>query len=142
MTDLTDLIARVEKLEGPDREVDDLIAVRVARMKPTTTYGHEVLGNLREAPNRSPLYTASLDAALALVERVLPGWGGMVDFGALMCGAAVHSADLWSPVREVGETEDGFPVDIRDEARGEAKTPALALILTLLRALQASEKQS
>jgi len=74
MTETEKLIGLLERATGPDRELDDLLAVRVAGMKATTTYGHECLGNVREAPNHSPRYTASLDAALALVERVKPGW--------------------------------------------------------------------
>lgn len=64
------LIARLEGGLGPDQELDELIAMKVAGFKPTVTLGHEVLGNLRTVPAYPPKYTSSLDAALALVERV------------------------------------------------------------------------
>ena len=67
-----------------------------------------------------PRYTASLDAALALVERVLPGWGFYIRRNAYGCEAALVSSGL------CGVTQP----------RIEAPTPALALCLALVRALQ------
>lgn len=83
MTDLQGLLERVEKASGPDREVDLLIV----ELFPESPAADIVVGRVRRwidarqphqysanAFNAGQLpYTASLDAALALVERVLPG---------------------------------------------------------------------
>lgn len=68
----SDLIARVEALEGPDREVDALIAKTVGRDN-RQILRHEfgrapVVETIADAP---PHYTASLDAARSLVPH---GW--------------------------------------------------------------------
>lgn len=57
-----DLIAKLEGLTGPDRAIDHAVH---ATTNPPLRDGLR-FGNV-------PAYTASLDAAVSLVERVLPG---------------------------------------------------------------------
>lgn len=68
--------------------------------------------------------TASLDAAIALVEKVLPGWYMMID-GSLMTSFEVSLTDSSVPSAEVREDVSRF------FARG--KTLPLAILAALLR---------
>ncbi len=76
--DLHDLLTRVEASTGADRELDRDIGLALAKPRglrfderDETWWDHSpASGGQRWSP---PAYTASLDAALALVERVLPG---------------------------------------------------------------------
>lgn len=61
-----------------------------------------------------------LDAAVALVERVLPGWVWTVSLGS-----------------EGKPTAFVFPKDGKITSMGSAPTPALALVLALLLAMEA-----
>ncbi len=79
MSDLSALIERLEKLTGPDRDVDEAIQ---AWSVGATIEWQEYAG--RNAYHRDDSWvsigalqplTASLDAAIALVERILPGHG-------------------------------------------------------------------
>lgn len=149
MTAHAELITRLEAATGPDREIDLDIAVGL-KIAPggekwerrNGRYDQGGSPHLREnrAPDPGPWptfsaqpYTASVDAALALLERVLPGWAGMVSFGP----SEMQRADVWGPVKEIGEAEDGTPVEMRDDGDGEAPTPAIALCIAVLRALEA-----
>ena len=73
------LLARVEAATGPDREIDGALALMEGwtfqKMKGDREPYWRKPG-ATEYWNRSTLinYTASIDAALALVERMLPGW--------------------------------------------------------------------
>lgn len=126
---LSSLIERLEKASGPDREIDALIfvavdardpALRVARSTPLGWYVEA--GDDEDRPLLQPEYTKSLDAALALCERVLPaGWCGNVDWGVRMPSATLKHVGL-------------------DMYVAFAATPPLALCLALLRAL--SQKES
>lgn len=146
------LLARVEAATGPDREIDtDLL---LATGSDPRMYGRASLNDggkvvwkmgdgecLSEAVARHPArkadaaiwfqvpqYTAALDATLALCERVLPGklyedrdwplW--MPSICQLMNGN--WAANLY-------RQSDGL------RGHGEAKTPALALLAAMLRAL-------
>lgn len=74
------------------------------------------------------LFTESLDAAVALCERVLPGWRGDLDLAPFEpgdnCGARL------------------FPPKSITNIAGEAATPALALIAAVLRALASQVQPS
>lgn len=85
--DLQALIERVEKATGPDRELDvDIVwAIEPDRYrsaywngrlgKPGTTLPLKLDGLGRTSVRSNcPALTASVDAALAFMERVLPGW--------------------------------------------------------------------
>ena len=90
MADLAALIERLEKLTGPDREVDEAIhriaqpnADMFRRWNPEPIVDYSDVGShwkwnaewlsggFSSVP--FPKYTASLDAVIALVERELPG---------------------------------------------------------------------
>lgn len=144
MNDLADLIARVEGASGPDRELDVALAdalhpnvtlmplssnpeewvVKIGdKWVPTTRYPR---GYMTTGDRYVQAYTSSLDAALGLVERVLPGWRWMVRrVYPEHDGRTQHVAYVES-------------VDYGDYHAATAPTPALALILAMLRAKEAS----
>lgn len=125
---LASLIERVEKAEAGSRELDAAVWAAANgyelfehdgagwryRMSPDDIMRHERTGYI------SP-YTTSLDAALALAERVLPNIGAW-DVGHAYDAEPSHYARLVL-------VRDGDP-----EVFGRAPTPALALVLAVLRA--------
>lgn len=89
----TDILARLKSATGPDREIDAMIwraaaadekwvaykaVKRPAFMSTDDWRFHDgwFVGRKTEDdfPERLEIFTASIDAALALVERMLPGW--------------------------------------------------------------------
>ncbi len=146
--DLSALIARLEAAEAGSRELDAEIWLRFNRPEYTGGVkalemrgwhdgrGHLILETDDGEEVADELYigsaTTSLDAALALAERGLPGWVSLITAG----GDLKQTADLFGPVIEMGEDFEGAEVEIRDEAHGEADTPALALCIAILRAKQ------
>lgn len=81
MIEITELLERVKVATGPDRALDAAILCAFppfgVKWKPDpkvigrATFEHVIGdGDSRGAPT----YTASIDAALALVKRVMPGW--------------------------------------------------------------------
>lgn len=151
MTDLSSLISLVEKATGPDRELDRLIhfhveapwlAEKCAKWTPAAFEGpndflwwtSERLAEGKEGYHDGwESYTSSVDSVLVLIGEKLPGWSGVVDFGH---DSPMRRADMYGPVKEMGEDEYGNPVEIRDYWEGEAPTPAIALVLATLLALQ------
>lgn len=129
-----DLLARVEAATGPDRELDAALWLdftpgatrRASTVKSSKgLWPDYTIDETREAGGALivvPAYTASLDAALALVERVLPGWvwsvGNLASGGGQAYLMRAQSAAL------IG---------------GKASTPALALLAAMLKALMAQE---
>ncbi|MBX3583602.1 MAG: hypothetical protein KF810_17080 [Rhizobiaceae bacterium] len=122
------LLSRVAKLEGADREVDAEIDVHLfggETVWKMAIYTMESYPASRRPSKQHiggfaneyvPLYTSSLDAAVALVERVRPGCDWQVSNG--------H--------------EDGCAarIDYGERATFHAgHTPAIALILALLQSL-------
>jgi hypothetical protein len=100
---------RLKAAVGGDRVIDGLLSV-------------ELDGG---AGPTAPPYTASLDSALALVERVLPG-------------ALIQIRSQEQPLGEIGWNAQLDTLDCRLFAWATAKTPALAMIKALLKALSAS----
>lgn len=133
---LASLLARVEAATGPDRETDAAIwlhftpgATRWSTRVRHAKTGHEWdVDETRDATGylvTVPDYTASLDAALALVERTLPSW--MVS----LLLSREHG-------RHFASVRNGSIINPdKIEGTGEATTPALALLAALLKALQA-----
>lgn len=139
------LIERLEKAESGSRELDALIWAEVhpERIKVTgwnKPYGDQMDRTQVEfstPPKRTRCVTSdqgpfshaepvttSLDAALALASRVLPGW-------------------LWS----AGTSDDGTAIAVLDDlnasggfAESRAKTPALALCIAILKARAIQEQ--
>jgi len=104
---LSEVLEQVRAATGPDQALDLRIA-RALGLWDVSMPGYEFL-IVRE-------YTGSIDAAVGLVERVLPGFAWSYHPEA---GAAVWDNDFLGPVRS---------------GRGDAETPALALIAAMLEA--------
>ena len=115
---MTDLIARIEALDGPDREADAAIALALSLYDQPEDLGcfedpaEAIVGG--GGQTWAPLaYTGSIDAAMTLVPE---GWGWKVrkwaGGGAAAGCYASGSADIWR----------------------NSKTPALALCAAALRA--------
>jgi hypothetical protein len=139
--DIVGLLERVEAATGPDRELDYELALYEKapdwrKRKPwkqtngwakpdvaSTSWAvlfYDGGGNALPVPQ----YTASLDAALALCERVLPGW--VVQLETWRDPAATARLAEWN----IGEAEH----------EGHARTLPLALLAALLRALLETTK--
>ncbi len=136
MTDLRGLIERVEKATGLDRELDGAIHNALFGTAYVRCTG-SVTGFMTSATNNGnptvPIYTNSVDAALALVEKMRPGYRWGVSSVAIKIGAHPDGKTAYgegfrahvtknSPLRPMPSTAD-------------APTPALAIILALLRSL-------
>lgn len=99
------LVDLLSKLDGPSGELDREICKHLGLLSGMTCeYNHWPLR-----------VTSSVDAAIALAERVLPGWGWQVD----KCGAVLRS---------------GHALFSTDHS-----TPAIALCIALLRAKEAGK---
>ena len=135
MRELAGLIERLEKATGPDREIDALIEIEArrqeayrvglnddqrAKWKPVGSNGEVEEGGTRY---HSPKFTASLDATVALIERVLPG----CEFSLTNLYGVAH-AEL--PLNRDNGWENGRRTD---------GNLAIAMLIALLRAL--SERQ-
>ncbi len=144
---LGELLARLEAATGPDRELDFELHIsliedavwpvtdRRGRVTNPNSRMSDYLATYRDVINADdqdfdfPRYTASLDAALGLVERTLPNWLWKVAcagddrperFDALLMAPHIAARDIY----------------------GEGKTPALALLTAMIRALLANTSPS
>lgn len=109
------LIERLEAAEVGSRELDAAIwyaLIETCGGKPD-----------KDMIGRWPDYTTSLDAALALAERVLPGWHWELD----NVGGSPYAANLTNPVGR-------FLICGDTEVYSTAPTPALALCIAILKA--------
>lgn len=138
--ELADLLARIESATGPDRELDcDVFVALEVTLNTGQSPGpgaspfnplyspYLVLrpGNQRLTPatrEDAPTYTASVDVALSLKNRLLPGHAGAVGDMAFDPPPRPPWACIW--------TKGGDP-----KFHGEGKTPALALLSAIFRAL-------
>jgi hypothetical protein len=130
MTDntvLTDLLARVEGARGPDRELDRDLAE--ALYPELLTRERRVIQNDEFAwllpaygITRCERYTASLDAALALVSRALP---------EANCLGVELVVDKWDGYVSRNNVQSGHWLC---EANGK-KTAPVAILAALLKAL-------
>lgn len=155
MTDIAGLIERLEAATGPDRELDAAIVAHlnnasVRRYPPQTDFGPgarwqfwsldgaHFLGNESKFP--VPALTASLDAALALVERVRPGWKVSLFIGHLTGKKNGEGcrAELYAPGRpkRIAAQDWKWP---KMAACYYAPTPAIALLIALLRTLETEQ---
>ena len=129
MSELAELLKRVEAATGPDREIDELLtawSVGAVREE-DATFDHKPAYH-RDGfwVSIGPIapYTASIDAAVSLIEKRLPGWAWLVDWIGMPDQPACH-AEVWLP----GYRSQHLG---RERWRGEAPTPALALLRALL----------
>ncbi|QND34016.1 hypothetical protein HB772_18515 [Sinorhizobium meliloti] len=137
---VAELIQRLEAATGPNYALeidifkfanpkyDEYVEGRGGLVHPSDGEDQRVLSNVRPSN-----YTASIDTALRLLEWLLPDWSGVVDFGK---ESPLRRADIYGPVKEMGEDEYGAPVEVRDFSWGEAPTPALALCIAIFKAVQ------
>lgn len=117
---LSDLQKALEEATGPDRKIDFWLMA----FDPTSDPSKPAI-----------VYTASLDAAIALANRLLPGWGWRCGFGLSphwVNGRAVYG---WSHLNRVHPDH----ALTKDEATGYAASAPLAICLAIVRALLAKE---
>jgi hypothetical protein len=127
---MTDLIKRLEEAEAGSRDLDALICVTTndrppwARRAPEqlVVNGSCVTLGKDGAGWPSESYTTSLDSALALAERVLPGWGWEIS----------HDDCIGNYYAWVGK--DFYLRGPQEHLRGIQETPALALCIAVLKA--------
>jgi len=112
--ELAGLIERVEKATGPDGAIDDLLY--------WTLKQHPAKGPFA----RIPAYTASIDAAVALVERLLPGIFWVIGQGKTNSVEKLFGCQLLFGTEEI-------------IGSGESDHAPLAILLALLKALQESQ---
>lgn len=120
---MKELIEKLEAAEVGSRELDALV---FCALNPGWREGRGIQAGavIRAGSMRTPdLVTASLDAALALAERVLPNHKGW--------GIATHQENKFGAVM----AHDPFGNSGGVEAYG--KTPALALCIAILKAKSA-----
>lgn len=141
MTRITDekLAERVRAATGPSDLLDAEIYATIDGAPHTTTAGLRIIPLvLKGDPADWPAYTASVDAALALVERALPGW-------------FVAKIDAWHNANEevvghgvtlqkLGPVSDAGYVAAKDGGIGA--TRPLAILTALLTALSHEEPTS
>ena len=120
MTDLSELLAKLEAAEGPSRELDAELAKLDGLTHPVGVLGVEC-----------PLYTSCLNAITALVEASLPPLKHFSDQPSEGWKFGVYRLVLpgsWTAwIRKHGE----------DGVDAKARTPALALCIALVKAKQA-----
>lgn len=136
------LLSRLQGLTAPDREVDaDIFQLLggsewdkayIRAQEPCGCPHDLAVSTARE--RYSPAYTASLDAAVALCERVLPGW-------FWRAGRTSLFPNGWAYISRTHPSH----CDREDEAScsdGRAATPAIALLIAILTALEAREAKA
>ncbi|MCD1645187.1 hypothetical protein [Aurantimonas coralicida] len=139
MTDYSDLIARLEKADGASRQVDVDV---YERLRPASI---EALRKMHDAGDVSGYwfwmsvskYTESLDAAIALTNKMLPGWTMAVD--ATVPGAGIDYS-LYSPTDPDG-TQPTAKGGVRADSIGDVSAHARALLIATLSALQSLEQK-
>ena len=135
--DLQTLLERVKAAGGPDRELDAelWVALEPGATRKQWSYIHEASGRechvdeTRDATRRLiivPSFTASIDAALALVERALPGRGYEIHQG-------IHETPMVRLIRPDESAPDEYD---------SASPPALAILAALLTALIAQKAEA
>ena len=146
MTDIPQLIDRLEKAEKGSQELDARIIL--ALLAPSDAFleqskingrwciydGYDRVsrprlwdGAPRYPDDRGP--SQSIDAAIALAESVLPGWAWWAS--KIDAGSIESTARLWVPGDRAESGEEG------KEFFTQAKTPVLALCIAILKAVQA-----
>ena len=120
------LSEKLQAAEGGSRALDAEVH---AALVPDVFFSPLVLSN--------QYYTSSLDAALALAERVLPGWWFTAGRCGLTCHASVGPDRAFIPEPTLSLYDDGFHADLPNPS-----TPALALCAAILAAKEAKAPPS
>lgn len=134
---LIELIPRLESAAGPDEElatdIAEALGFQVRRDGGLTRWGrrhpsHAYLSDGHWCASRPIM--ASVDAALALCERILPGAWWIMAKGRVRAGEPLHAAQLF---REGHNPFTSLPL-----AEAEHETAPIAILIALLHALRAS----
>lgn len=162
MTPLDALIARVGEAKGADREIEMRMHVLLGRDAGEQSAGtlqhwykfglftvekgektdpfHFCYGFCGHA--QIPPYTASLDAAVKLVEEKLPGYRWNVQtYPSLQALLGDKDAQWLRPNAAIGKPlkDESFPFNYEKSGVASAATPALALLSALLSAIKQGE---
>jgi hypothetical protein len=127
------LMQRILNATGPNRDLDHEIQLHLmneGRLGSFSSVDHWLSAAKRYGWN-SGHYTASLDASLALVERLLPGWHVQMNTGDK---DQRHHSKPWAKVVPNLNNDAGWKVGAHD---GRAANQPLAILTALLRALLA-----
>lgn len=120
--DLPSLAHRISEATGPDRELDLALARALVPDVVVSRFNPETRDN---EPYVHWTYTASIDAAVALFERLLPGWWWSVG----RCQREVHCT---------AGPDRGHPLEgVVDAVQAFGATPALAVLAALFAGLDA-----
>jgi len=130
---MTDLITRLSKLDAPDREVDAEIAVLfsgdpdayVVRPNEGAMFSHKpgwfATGDNKS--HKSPEYTTSVDAAIALAARVLPFTHLVSTYhDDMACSVKIHCCP------------EGLSGEWKFDVKGDHEHLAVAYCIAILRA--------
>jgi hypothetical protein len=123
MADLTDLIARLQAAEGPDRGLDAEIAAAVGWTHVGKRDGYkDIIGFMPGRPSvtRIPRFTSSMDSAFQLIPERADFWELFDDCGAYF--ARIKECGPGAEWKVIGETDAGY------------SSPALALCIACLKA--------
>lgn len=136
MADYSGIIERLEKAEGPSMPLDCMVLEAVCPdvmidSYPTAADDACVFhADAAGIDNKSPLpqFTASIDAAVALTERMLPGWIWNIE-GSWTDGNGKKVPSCADIYRLNASDMDHVPYS--------GATPPIALLIAMFRALQA-----
>lgn len=118
---------RIERAEGPCRELDAEIAAAVGvKHGPDSGWCNNHNGDYWTVDESAPAYTASLDAATTLVPE---GCGWFAAWGQTSPSEPMGGAIITAHAKFAGYDVANDPI-----AEAEAATPALALCAAALRA--------
>lgn len=119
---MRELLARVQRCTGPDRNLDLAIdmALRPENYPDSWSW---------DEATRPPHLTASIDNALALVEKVLPGWSVNLQTQAEQYEVRTGPR-VFTPLAEIYQR----PLSVNPVYTSRAASPALAILAALLRA--------
>jgi len=139
------LIERLEAAEVGSRELDcEVYEMFNAGLKPVPKQAgryfdpsiisvHGAEKYITRGTSVAPKYTTSLDAALALAGRVLPGWWWTAGKCGLTCHASVGPDRAFIAEPDLSKYDAGFHADIPNPS-----TPAIALCVAALKAVAAT----
>lgn len=139
---IADLITKLESATGPSRELDGEIHNGLHGTQYLRSTASVTGFFTSETDNGCPSvdhYTASIDAAVALVERVLPGWHWTISNN----NRRFTDQEWKGPWASISSDEFNNDISGHDDDYFDAfaPTPALALVIAALRALSPKEQR-